>query len=104
MRWPSKRVRWPNKVRSGFGDIQHVNGSFSERNVHPTQILLLNNTLNIFARVLEKMTTEERQKEYDTLDEMYGKYFVMQQFFTKVDNIDEWLKQFTDEQFIPKKK
>jgi hypothetical protein len=35
---------------------------------------------------------------------MYGKYFVMQQYFGKVDNIDEWLKQFTDEQFIPKKK
>jgi hypothetical protein len=29
---------------------------------------------------------------------------VMQQYFGKVDNIDEWIKQFTDEQFIPKKK
>ena len=60
-------------------------------------------TLSVFDKVLEKMTTEERQKEYDQLDEMYGKFFVMQQFFRTIDNIDTWLSQFTNEQFIPRK-
>jgi hypothetical protein len=38
------------------------------------------------------------------LDEMYGKFFVMQQFFRSVDNVEDWLSSFTDEQIIPKKK
>lgn len=75
-----------------------------ERAKEEAKKMRMAHTLSIFDKVLEKMTAEERQKEYDQLDEMYGKYFVMQQFFTKVENIDEWLKQFTDEQFIPKKK
>ena len=64
----------------------------------------LNHCNNVFSKVLEKMTSEDRQKEYDKLDEMYGKFFVMQQFFRSVDNIEEWLSNFTDEQIIPKKK
>lgn len=116
-----KSIVWYyHQLRSSYkyvGDYGSVVWTFLTRNniVNATNIdfeiakeeakkMRIAHTLNIFARVLEKMTTEERQKEYDTLDEMYGKYFVMQQFFTKVDNIDEWLKQFTDEQFIPKKK
>lgn len=116
-----KSIVWYyHQLRSSYkyvGDYGSVVWTFLTRNniVNATNIdferakeeakkMRMAHTLNIFARVLEKMTTEERQKEYDTLDEMYGKYFVMQQFFTKVDNIDEWLKQFTDEQFIPKKK
>jgi hypothetical protein len=60
-------------------------------------------TLSVFDKVLEKMTTEERQKEYDQLDEMYGKFFVMQQFFRTIDNIDKWLSKFSNEQIIPRK-
>lgn len=64
----------------------------------------LNHCNNVFSKFLEKMTSEDRQKEYDKLDEMYGKFFVMQQFFKSVDNVEEWLATFTDEQIIPKKK
>ena len=94
-------VVWTFLTRNNILNATNIDFEIAKEEAKKMRIA---HTLNIFARVLEKMTTEERQKEYDTLDEMYGKYFVMQQFFTKVDNIDEWLKQFTDEQFIPKKK
>lgn len=63
----------------------------------------MNHCLNVFSKFLETMTPADRQKEYIMLDEMYGKYFVMQQLFKNVENIDEWLLQFDDEQIIPKK-
>jgi hypothetical protein len=94
-------VVWTFLTRNNILNAQNIDFEIAKEEAKKMRMA---HTLNVFARVLEKMTTEERQKEYDTLDEMYGKYFVMQQYFGKVDNIDEWLKQFTDEQFIPKKK
>ena len=94
-------VVWTFLTRNNILNAQNIDFEIAKEEAKKMRMA---HTLNIFARVLEKMTTEERQKEYDTLDEMYGKYFVMQQYFGKVDNIDEWIKQFTDEQFIPKKK
>ncbi len=94
-------VVWTFLTRNNILNAQNIDFEIAKEEAKKMRMA---HTLNVFARVLEKMTTEERQKEYDTLDEMYGKYFVMQQYFGKVDNIDEWIKQFTDEQFIPKKK
>jgi len=94
-------VVWTFLTRNNILNAQNID---FERAKEEAKKMRMAHTLSIFDKVLEKMTTEERQKEYDQLDEMYGKYFVMQQFFAKVDNIDEWLNNFTDEQFIPRKK
>jgi hypothetical protein len=61
-------------------------------------------TENVFKKVISLMTSEERQNEYDQLESMYGKFFVMQQVFKQVDDIRQWLDNFTDEQIIPQKK
>lgn len=94
-------VVWTFLTRNNILNTQNIN---FENAKEEAKKMRMAHTLSIFDKVLEKMTTEERQKEYDQLDEMYGRYFVMQQFFGKVDNITEWLKNFTNEQFIPRKK
>ena len=94
-------VVWAFLTRNNILNAQNID---FDRAKEEAKNMRMAHTLSIFDKVLQKMTTDERQKEYDQLDEMYGKYFVMQQYFAKIDNIDEWLKNFNDEQFIPKKK
>ena len=94
-------VVWTFLTRNNFITPDKID---FDRAREEAQRMRINNSMNLFAKVLEKMTSEERQEEYAKLDEMYGKYFVMQQFFSTIANIDEWIAQFTDEQFIPQKK
>ena len=93
-------VVWTFLTRNNILTINNID---FDRAREEAKNMRLNHSLNVFAKVLEKMTAEERQKEYDQLDEMYGKFFVMQQFFKSIDNIENWLTQFTNEQIIPKR-
>jgi hypothetical protein len=62
--------------------------------------LLNRNRMNIFAKVFEAMSFEERQKEEKNLMEMYGRFYILKQFFSKIKNIEDWIKGFQDEQFL----
>ena len=94
-------VVWAFLTRNNLVTIENID---FDRAREEEKQMRINHCMNVFAKFLDKMTAEDRQKEYDKLDEMYGKYFVMQQFFLKVENIEEWLSKFTDEQILPKRK
>lgn len=94
-------VVWAFLTRNNILTIDNIDFDTAREEAKQMRI---NHSMNVFAKVLEKMTSEDRQKEYDKLDEMYGKFFVMQQFFNTIPNIEEWLSNFTDEQIIPTKK
>jgi hypothetical protein len=32
--------------------------------------------------------------------EMYGRFYILKQFFSKIKNIEDWIKGFQDEQFL----
>jgi hypothetical protein len=85
-------------------NILNVNNIDFDRAKEEAKAMRINHSMNVFSKVLEKMTSEDRQKEYDKLDEMYGKFFVMQQLFNTIPNIEDWLSNFTNEQIIPVKK
>lgn len=94
-------VVWSFLTRNNLVTIDNID---FDRAREEAKEMRINHCMNVFAKFLDKMTADDRQKEYDKLDEMYGKYFVMQQFFLKVENIEEWLTKFTDEQIVPKNK
>lgn len=85
-------------------NILNLNNIDFDRAKEEAKAMRINHSMNVFSKVLEKMTSEDRQKEYDKLDEMYGKFFVMQQLFNTIPNIEDWLSNFTNEQIIPVKK
>lgn len=94
-------VVWAFLTRNKILTIDNID---FDRAQEEAKQMRINHCMNVFSKVLDKMTTDDRQKEYDKLDEMYGKFFVMQQFFNTIPNIEEWLKKFTNEQIIPTKK
>jgi hypothetical protein len=46
------------------------------------------------------MTLPEREKEEQLLLEMYGRYYLLKQYFSNVRNPKQWLEQFNDDQFL----
>jgi len=58
------------------------------------------NIRNIFLRVFQQMTLPEREKEEQVLLEMYGRYYLLKQYFSNVRNPKQWLEQFNDDQFL----
>jgi len=58
------------------------------------------NIRNIFLRVFQQMTLPEREKEEQILLEMYGRYYLLKQYFSNVRNVKQWLEQFNDDQFL----
>lgn len=59
-------------------------------------------SIGLMGTILNAMNPISREKEQANMEKMYGRYYAMKEYFSKIENIDEWMAGFTDEQFVPK--
>jgi len=65
------------------------------------EILTNRNVYSVFAKVMDNMKPDEKLEEKARLKELYGRFYIMKQFFTKVTDIDMWIAELSDEDIIP---
>ena len=65
------------------------------------EILKNKNFYSTFAKAMMSMNPVEKEEEAKRLKEMYGRYYLMKQYFAKVTDIDVWIGQFSDEDILP---
>jgi hypothetical protein len=46
------------------------------------------------------MNPVEKEEEAKRLKEMYGRFYLMKQYFAKVTDIDVWIGQFSNEDIL----
>lgn len=65
------------------------------------EILKNKNFYSTFAKAMIGMNVIEKQEEAKKLKEMYGRFYLMKQYFAKVTDINVWINQFSDEDILP---
>lgn len=65
------------------------------------EILTNKNVYSTFAKFMANMKPDEKEEEKKRLKEMYGRFYLMKQFFLKVTDIDMWIDGFSDEDILP---
>lgn len=65
------------------------------------EILTNRNVYSTFAKVMANMKPDKKEEEKKRLKELYGRYYIMKQFFEKVTDIDMWIGELSNEDILP---
>lgn len=65
------------------------------------EILTNRHVYSTFAKVMANMKPDKKEEEKKRLKELYGRYYIMKQFFEKVTDIDMWIGELSDEDILP---
>jgi hypothetical protein len=65
------------------------------------EILTNRNVYSTFAKVMANMKPDKKEEEKKRLKELYGRYYIMKQFFEKVTDIDMCIGQLSNEDILP---
>ena len=111
IKWFITRIKQEDKYVGDFG--HHVWNLLNEKGfIKPdvidmeeaekqAEILKNQNIYSTFAKAMASMNPIEKEEEANRLKELYGRFYIMKQFFAKVTDIDVWIGQFSDEDIIP---
>jgi len=65
------------------------------------EILTNRNVYSTFAKVMANLRPDKKEEEKKMLKELYGRYYIIKQFFEKVTDINMWIDAFSDEDILP---
>jgi hypothetical protein len=65
------------------------------------EILTNRNVYSTFAKVMDNLKPYEKEEEKKKLKELYGRFYLMKQFFEKVTDINMWIDALSDEDILP---
>ena len=111
IKWYAIRIKQEDKYIGDYGHrvwtLLNDKGLITPENIdmedaeEKAEILKNRNFYSTFAKAMANMNPVEKEEEAKRLKEMYGRYYIMKQFFAKVTDIDMWIRQFSDEDILP---